>query len=160
MIGWPSVEWPITTSLTIFEFARAIWWYQSRSGMFGVAHVVGHGAGVRLHGRKTSKPCVGGVSRPVCALFARAEPVRAGVPARDMGSTLAPLALRAPASVAVATMTVERPWEPSVRSKPCWARTEDFTPLTLYCATPSCDCADAAAGAHAATPTATMATMG
>src|SRR4051812_22615462 len=101
MIGWPSVEWPITTSLTIFEFATAIWWYQSRSGMFGVAHVVGHGAGERLHGRKTSKPCVGGVSGPLCAPFARGFSVRAGTPGAESGSTFAPLARSAPASVGV-----------------------------------------------------------
>src|SRR3954454_22986767 len=102
MIGWPSVEWPITTSLTIFEFARAIWWYQSRSGMFGVAHVVGHGAGVRLHGRNTSKPCVGGVSGPLWAAFARARAALAGLRVTPLtGSTFAPFALSAPASAAV-----------------------------------------------------------
>src|SRR5690349_18494166 len=107
MICWPSTDRPITTSLTTSRFWTAIWWYQSRSGMFGVAHVVGHGAGVRLHGRNTSKPWAGGVSGPLCAPLARALAALAGlvlVPAT--GSTFAPFARSAPASAAVAAMIV------------------------------------------------------
>src|SRR4051794_2131911 len=152
MICWPSTDRPITTSLTTSPFWSAIWWYQSRRGMFGIAHVVGHGAGVRLHGRKTSKPWVGGVSGVLCADFARARAAFAGlVPVPETGSTFAPLARSAPASAAVAAMIVlPRAFgdEPSVRSKPCWASTDALVPLTEYWLTGGCGVsATAAAGA-------------
>ena len=46
MIAWPSRLWPITSSFTTSLLRRANWWYQSFSGMFGVAQVSGHGAGL------------------------------------------------------------------------------------------------------------------
>src|SRR3954468_23752368 len=104
--------------------------------MLGIAQVVGHGPGARLHGRKTSKPCVGGVSGVLCADFARARAAFAGlVPVPETGRTFPPLARSGPASAAVAAMIVlPRAFgdEPSVRSKPCWASTDALVPLTEY----------------------------
>src|SRR3954447_4170672 len=132
--------------------------------MFGVAHVPGHGAGLRLHGRKTSTPWVGGLSGAACAARARRmRAARARLPVPARARTLAPFARNAPASAAVAAMIVlpRARDAPSVRSKPCSASRFGLAPLTTYWLTAGCVLAAAAAGvsAHAATQAATTPTF-
>src|SRR3954451_19968331 len=107
-------------------------WYQSFSGMLGVAQVPGHGAGWRLQGRKTSYPWVGLASAlPRPDFGARARPLL--TPAS--GLTVAPRPRRAFAWDGVATTRNVPVWPgrpDSVRSKPPSCSAFGFTFVTRY----------------------------
>src|SRR3954462_5936126 len=128
MMSWPRTDLPMTSSLTTSELSRASWWQKVLRFTSGVEQVCGHGAGFRLHGRNTLKPCVGLASGEDGAAIALATP--------NGAVTVAPLFTSCSTCDGRATMKNLPFWpvtEASFMSNPARARASgSILPLITY----------------------------